>query len=228
MGDRRRILVTGGAGFIGSHLCDFLFERPEVDVVVLDKLTYAGTRANLAEHEGDDRFTFVLGDVADAETVEPLAREADHVVHAAAESFVDRSIDDPHAFVVSNVVGTQVVLEACRQTGTPMTFVSTDEVYGANTADALFDERDPFRPRSPYAASKAGADLLCHAYVVTYGVPSRRSAGRTRSVPGSTPRRRSRRSCSRRSTSVPSPCTGGASSAGNGSTSATSSRRSRR
>ncbi|HET9723266.1 MAG TPA: dTDP-glucose 4,6-dehydratase [Actinomycetota bacterium] len=171
MGDRRRILVTGGAGFIGSHLVDLMLERPEVDVVVLDKLTYAGTRANLAEHEGDERFTFVLGDVAEAEVVEPLARDADHVVHAAAESFVDRSIEDPHAFVVSNVLGTQVVLEACRQTGTPMTFVSTDEVYGANTADALFDETDPFRPRSPYAASKAGADLLCQSYVTTYHVP---------------------------------------------------------
>jgi dTDP-glucose 4,6-dehydratase len=171
MGDRRRILVTGGAGFIGSHLVDLLVERPDTDVVVLDKLTYAGTRANLAEHEGDERFAFVPGDVADAEVVEPLVREADHVVHAAAESFVDRSIEDPHAFVVSNVLGTQVVLEACRQAGTPMTFISTDEVYGANIADALFDEGDPFRPRSPYAATKAGADLLCHAYAVTYRVP---------------------------------------------------------
>ena len=169
MGDRRRILVTGGAGFIGSHLVDYLLERPSVDVTVLDKLTYAGTQVNLAEHEGDPRFTFVLGDVAEADTVLPLVQQADHVVHAAAESFVDRSIEDSRAFVVSNVLGTQVVLEACRETGTPMTFVSTDEVYGANTAEGLFDEGDPFRPRSPYAASKAGADLLCHAYVVTYG-----------------------------------------------------------
>ncbi|HSD48814.1 MAG TPA: GDP-mannose 4,6-dehydratase, partial [Actinomycetota bacterium] len=126
---------------------------------------------NLAEHEGDPRFTFELGDVADLDIVAPLVAAATHIVHAAAESFVDRSIEDPHAFVVSNVLGTQVVLEACRQTATPMTFVSTDEVYGANTADALFDETDPFRPRSPYAASKAGADLLCQAYVITYRVP---------------------------------------------------------
>ncbi len=171
MGDRRRILVTGGAGFIGSHLVDHLLERPETEVTVLDKLTYAGTRANLAEHEADPRCAFVLGDVADADVVLPLAEQADHVVHAAAESFVDRSIEDSRAFVVSNVLGTQVVLEACRQTETPMTFVSTDEVYGANTEGGLFDERDPFRPRSPYAASKAGADLLCHAYVVTYRMP---------------------------------------------------------
>jgi dTDP-glucose 4,6-dehydratase len=170
MSDRRRILVTGGAGFIGSHLVDHLLERPNLDVTVLDKLTYAGTRVNLAAHEGDPRLRFVLGDVAEAGTVLPLVHQADHVVHAAAESFVDRSIEDSRAFVVSNVLGTQVVLEACRETDTPMTFVSTDEVYGANDADGLFDEGDPFRPRSPYAASKAGADLLCHAYVVTYGV----------------------------------------------------------
>lgn len=169
MGDRRRILVTGGAGFIGSHLVDYLLERPNLDVTVLDKLTYAGTRENLAQHQGDPRLRFVLGDVAEPDTVLPLMREADHVVHAAAESFVDRSIEDSRAFVVSNVLGTQVVLEACRETGTPMTFVSTDEVYGANDAEGLFDEGDPFRPRSPYAASKAGADLLCQAYVVTYG-----------------------------------------------------------
>jgi len=169
MGDRRRILVTGGAGFIGSHLVDYLLERPSIDVTVLDKLTYAGTRVNLAEHESDPRFRFVLGDVAEADAVLPLVEGADHVIHAAAESFVDRSIEDSRAFVVSNVLGTQVVLEACRETATPMTFVSTDEVYGANADDGLFGEDDPFRPRSPYAASKAGADLLCHAYVVTYG-----------------------------------------------------------
>jgi dTDP-glucose 4,6-dehydratase len=169
MGERRHILVTGGAGFIGSHLVDLLLERGDVGVTVLDKLTYAGTRRNLAEHEGDARLRFVLGDVADAGVVLPLVEEADHVVHAAAESFVDRSIEDSRAFVISNVLGTQVVLEACRETSTPMTFVSTDEVYGSNAGEGLFDEGDAFRPRSPYAASKAGADLLCHAYVVTYG-----------------------------------------------------------
>lgn len=172
MSDRRRILVTGGAGFIGSHLVDHLLERPSVEVTVLDKLTYAGTRSNLVEHDGDPRFRFVLGDVADAEVVAPLVEEADHVVHAAAESFVDRSIEDARAFVISNVLGTQVMLEACREAATPMTFVSTDEVYGANDETGRpFREDDPFRPRSPYAASKAGADLLCRAYVVTYGAP---------------------------------------------------------
>lgn len=169
MGERRRILVTGGAGFIGSHLVDLLLERPDTEVAVLDALTYAGTRRNLAEHEGDPRFRFVRGDVADLGIVAPLVAEADHVVHAAAESFVDRSIADPNVFVVTNVLGTQVVLEACRRAGIPMTFVSTDEVYGENTAEGRFDEDALFRPRSPYAASKAGADLLCGAYAVTYG-----------------------------------------------------------
>jgi dTDP-glucose 4,6-dehydratase len=161
--------VTGGAGFVGSHLVDHLLEHPSIEVTVLDKLTYAGTRMNLADHEGDPRFRFVLGDVAEADAVLPLVEQADHVIHAAAESFVDRSIEDARAFVVSNVLGTQVVLEACRQTSTPMTFVSTDEVYGANSREGRFSEDDRFRPRSPYAASKAGADLLCQAYVVTYG-----------------------------------------------------------
>jgi dTDP-glucose 4,6-dehydratase len=169
MGEPERIMVTGGAGFIGSHLVDLLLERPGTEVVVLDKLTYAGTRANLAHHETDPRFTFVHGDVADAQSVAPLVERADRVVHAAAESFVDRSIEDPRAFVLSNVLGTQVVLEACRQTQTPLVFVSTDEVYGSNEGEP-FREDDRMRPRNPYAASKAGADLLVHAYAVTYGV----------------------------------------------------------
>ncbi len=171
MGERRRILVTGGAGFIGSHLVDLLLEREDVEVTVLDALTYAGTRRNLAEHERDPRFAFVRGDVADAAAVGPLVEAADHVIHAAAESFVDRSIADPSAFVVTNVLGTHVVLEACRRTGTPMTFVSTDEVYGENAPEGRFTEDAPMRPRSPYAATKAAGDLLCGAYATTYGLP---------------------------------------------------------
>ncbi|MGZ8593225.1 MAG: NAD-dependent epimerase/dehydratase family protein, partial [Actinomycetota bacterium] len=101
---RERILVTGGAGFIGSHLVDLLLERPNVDVTVLDKLTYAGSRLNVAHHEPDPRFRFVLGDVAEPSDVAPLVEGADRVVHAAAESFVDRSIEDSRAFVVSNVL----------------------------------------------------------------------------------------------------------------------------
>lgn len=167
---RERILVTGGAGFIGSHLVDLLLERPGAEVTVLDKLTYAGTGANVAHHRPNPRFAFVRGDVADPATVTPLVERADRVIHAAAESFVDRSIEDSRAFVVSNVLGTQVVLEACRELGRPMVFVSTDEVYGSNEGDP-FAEDDPIRPRNPYAASKAGADLLCRSYVATYGMP---------------------------------------------------------
>ncbi len=170
MSEALRLLVTGGAGFIGSHLVDLLLMREHVRVTVLDKLTYAGTRENLAPHEGDSRFAFVHGDVTDADVVAPLVREADRVIHAAAESFVDRSIADPGAFVVSNVLGTQVMLETCRRADVPMLLVSTDEVYGSRVEGA-FGEDDPLLPNSPYAASKAGADLLARSYVVTYGTP---------------------------------------------------------
>jgi dTDP-glucose 4,6-dehydratase len=166
----RHILVTGGAGFIGSHLVDLLLANEELSVTVLDKLTYAGNMANLDQHQGEARLTFVRGDVADADAVAPLVKEADFVIHAAAESFVDRSIDDAAAFVSSNVGGTHVVLEACRKGEKPMVLVSTDEVYGSTRASA-FSEEDAMRPNSPYAATKAGADLLCRAYHVTYGLP---------------------------------------------------------
>jgi len=162
------VLVTGGAGFIGSFVVDLLLERDD-RVSVLDKLTYAGARENLTRHEGEDRFRFVQGDVCDPSRVEPLVGAADRVIHAAAESFVDRSIADARVFVETNVLGTHVVLEACRRTGTPLLFVSTDEVYGSRT-DGRFAEDDALRPNSPYAASKAGADLLCRAYHVTYGL----------------------------------------------------------
>jgi dTDP-glucose 4,6-dehydratase len=169
MTDPSHVLVTGGAGFIGSHLVDLLLER-DVEVSVLDKLTYAGTRENLREHEGDGQLRFVQGDVADPSCVDPLVGEAGHVIHAAAESFVDRSIADSGVFVETNVLGTQAVLEACRRTDTPILFVSTDEVYGSRM-EGRFTEADPLRPNSPYAASKAGADLLCRSYHVTYGLP---------------------------------------------------------
>lgn len=163
------VLVTGGAGFIGSHLVDALLATG-ARVTVLDKLTYAGTLANLESHRGDQRFAFVRGDVGDLETVAPLVSAADRVVHAAAESHVDRSIDRSREFVTTNVLGTQTVLEACRATGTPMLLVNTDEVYGEGAEGTTFDEERPLRPRNPYAASKAGADLLCRAYAVTHGV----------------------------------------------------------
>jgi dTDP-glucose 4,6-dehydratase len=165
------VLVTGGAGFVGSHLVDALLARGD-RVTVLDKLTYAGSLANVSQHDGDPRFRFARGDVADPAAVGPLVAEADRVLHAAAETHVDRSIAGPAEFITTNIVGTYTVLEACRETGTPLLMVSTDEVYGAGEeAGGEFREDDALRPRSPYAASKAAADLLCHAYGVTYGTP---------------------------------------------------------
>ena len=166
------VLVTGGAGFIGSHLVDALLERSSTTVTVLDRLSTGGSRANLEAHDGDPRLRFILGDVVDAGLVDGLVADADSVIHAAAESHVDRSIEDPGSFLRTNVIGTQAVLEASRAHGVRMLMLSTDEVYGpGDPGDGLFDESHPLDPASPYAASKAAADLLCSAYVVTYGAP---------------------------------------------------------
>ena len=168
---QRHVLVTGGAGFIGSHLVDALLADAATRVTVLDRLSIGGSRENLAHHEGDDRFRFVLGDARDGATVDPLVASVDVVVHAAAETHVDRSIEGPLAFVESNVLGTATVLEACRHHATRLVMVSTDEVYGERPQGVdPFPEGAPLRPRSPYAASKAAADLLCSAYRTTYGV----------------------------------------------------------
>jgi dTDP-glucose 4,6-dehydratase len=165
------VLVTGGAGFIGSHLVDALLGRGD-RVTVLDRLSAGGSLANLAQHDPQPRMTFVRGDVCDSSLVDRLVAEADIVVHAAAETHVDRSIDEPAAFLTTNVLGTEAVLSAVRRHGTRMLMISTDEVYGVgDTAGGLFDEDAPLRPRSPYAASKAAADMLCAAWVATYAAP---------------------------------------------------------
>jgi dTDP-glucose 4,6-dehydratase len=166
-----RVLVTGGAGFIGANFVHWtLRHRPEVEVTVLDALTYAGNRASLAPVE--DRITFVHGDVADAALVERLVAGADVVVHFAAESHNDNSLHDPSPFVHTNVVGTFTLLEAVRRRGVRLHHVSTDEVYGDLELDdpARFSETTPYNPSSPYSATKAGSDLLVRAWVRSFGV----------------------------------------------------------
>ena len=169
-----RILVTGGAGFIGSNFIHYLLAK-EVDchVVNLDKLTYAGNLENLAGLERDPRFRFVKGSICDSQLVDELLGTGfDVVVNFAAESHVDRSIQDARAFVETNVVGTQILLETCRRRRIlRMVQVSTDEVYGSLGPTGRFTEESPLSPNSPYAASKAAADLLAAAYVHTYRLP---------------------------------------------------------
>ncbi len=167
------VLVTGGAGFIGSHFVDLLRkQRPDDRVMVLDALTYAGTRDNLAHHEGTDGYGFVEGSIADPDTVAPLVRQAEIVFNFAAESFVDRSIEDSRPFAMTNVVGTLAILDACRLYETRLVQVSTDEVYGS-IVDGAFTEDSPLQPNNPYAATKAGADLLCRTFHRTYGMDVR-------------------------------------------------------
>jgi dTDP-glucose 4,6-dehydratase len=160
-----RVLVTGGAGFIGSHFVRRL-TRGGDEVVVLDKLTYAGNPANL---EGLD-VHLVVGDIADPDAVARAGRGCDAVVNFAAETHVDRSILTPQDFIHTDVVGTQVLLEWARDTGSRYVQVSTDEVYGDLEGGGRSREDDPLRPSSPYSASKAGGDLQVIAYVRTYGV----------------------------------------------------------
>ena len=168
-----RVLVTGGAGFIGSHFVKRLLAGGD-DVVVLDKLTYAGNPANL-EGTGVD---LVVGDIADAGAVARAAEGCDAVVNFAAETHVDRSILEPEAVVRTNVVGPNVLLEWARATGKRLLHVSTDEVYGdVGLDEAARREEDPFRPSSPYSAAKAGGDLVVPAYVRTYGVDALRTHG---------------------------------------------------
>jgi len=170
----KRILVTGGCGFIGANFVRFELETyPELSITNLDALTYAGNPDNLEGLEGERRYRFVRGDVADRVSVtELLAEGFDAVVHFAAESHVDRSIDDASPFLRTNVVGTQCLLDAARAAGTPrFVQVSTDEVYGTlGPDDPLFSETTPLAPNSPYAASKAGADLLVRAAHHTHGM----------------------------------------------------------
>jgi dTDP-glucose 4,6-dehydratase len=166
-----RVLVTGGAGFIGANFVHHtLAHRSDVEITVLDKLTYAGNRASLAEVE--DRIRFVQGDIADATVVDPLVAATDLVVHFAAESHNDNSLRDPAPFVQTNVVGTFTILEAVRRHGARLHHVSTDEVYGDLEPDdpAKFTPSTPYNPSSPYSATKAGSDLIVRAWVRSFDI----------------------------------------------------------
>jgi len=168
-----KLLVTGGAGFIGSNFIQYtLREHPDWEVVNLDKLTYAGNLENLRDVENNPQYRFVKGDIADREKVDEVLREGfDVIVNFAAESHVDRSILDPSPFIKTNVRGTQMLLEGVRQYKVRKFIqVSTDEVYGS-IEEGKFTEDSALHPNSPYAASKAAADLLCHAYWRTYNSP---------------------------------------------------------
>ncbi len=167
----RKVLITGGAGFIGSNFIRFLLDRTGMHVTVLDKLTYAGNLENLAGLDATGRFEFVRGSICDRELVEKLFRRGlDAVLNFAAESHVDRSILRPASFIETNIIGTEVLLEAARRWKTPLFVqISTDEVYGSRL-EGSFTEASPLAPSSPYSASKASADLLVQAYAKTYGL----------------------------------------------------------
>ncbi len=169
-----KILVTGGAGFIGSNYLNLMVNKyPNYFFINLDKLTYAGNLNNLESIKDKSNYQFIKGDIADQKLVDQiLATGVDGIINFAAESHVDRSIIGPEIFIKTNIVGTQVLLEAARKYGVKKFIqVSTDEVYGSLGPTGLFTEQSPLAPSSPYSASKAGADLLVSAYCNTYKVP---------------------------------------------------------
>ncbi|PAK52029.1 dTDP-glucose 4,6-dehydratase [Paenibacillus sp. 7541] len=169
-----KLLVTGGAGFIGSNFILYMMQQhPDYKIVNLDALTYAGNLENLKSVEQESNYSFVQADIADKDAVDQIFQEGiDVVVNFAAESHVDRSILEPEVFVNTNVLGTQVLLDAAKKYGVAkFVQVSTDEVYGSLGETGLFSETTPLAPNSPYSASKAGGDLLVRAYHETFGLP---------------------------------------------------------
>ncbi len=177
----KKIIVTGGAGFIGSNFVHYVVNNhPEVHVTVLDKLTYAGNKANLAGLP-EDRVQLVVGDIADAKLVDELVKDTDAVVHYAAESHNDNSLKDPFPFVQTNLIGTYTLIEACRKHNVRFHHVSTDEVYGdlplredlpghGEGEGEKFTDKTPYNPSSPYSSTKAGSDLLVKAWVRSFGL----------------------------------------------------------
>lgn len=184
----KNILVTGGAGFIGSNFVKYMLETYDYNIINLDVLTYAGNLENLIEVQESPRYTFVRGDIRDRELVDSLftEHEIDTVVNFAAESHVDRSIEDPEIFLTTNILGTQVLLDTAKKywkvniedkycksfkEGVKYLQVSTDEVYGTLGKEGMFTETTPLAPNSPYSASKASADMIVRAYHETFGMP---------------------------------------------------------
>src|SRR5437016_8370764 len=168
----KRVLVTGGAGFISSNFIRHLLRATPHEVVSLDALTYAGNVENLDDVMSHERLSFVHGDIRDAELVRDVVSQVDVIVHAAAESHVEKSIEEgAREFVTTNVEGTQILLDAIREAPVErFVLISSSEVYGTAEHGPM-DEDHPLKPRSPYAATKAGADRLAYAYYVTYGLP---------------------------------------------------------
>lgn len=168
----KRLLVTGGAGFIGSNFVRHILNKyGDYRIINLDKLTYCGNPDNLKDVKNNKNYTFIKGDITDEKLVNKTVKGCDVIVHFAAESHVDRSIEDPDCFVKTNVFGTHVLLEAAKKFGIKLFIqISTDEVYGS-IAKGAFTEESNLSPNSPYSASKAAGDLLAHSYFITYKLP---------------------------------------------------------
>ncbi|MFC1730001.1 dTDP-glucose 4,6-dehydratase [candidate division KSB1 bacterium] len=166
-----KILVTGGCGFIGTNFIYHILKKyKDYSIINLDKLTYAGNPENLKQLEGDTRYKFVKGDICDIKLVNDLVKDVDIIVHFAAESHVDRSIEKSDVFIKTNVLGTHALLEAARVHNKRFHHVSTDEVFGSLGKEGYFTEKTPYDPRSPYSASKAGSDHLVRAYFHTHNL----------------------------------------------------------
>lgn len=168
-----RILVTGGCGFIGSNFIRYIFKNhPDYKIINLDALTYAGNPENLKDIEKNARYSFIHGRIEDAALVKDIIKDVDCAVNFAAESHVDRSIIDAQPFLITNVIGTHILLEAARAASVKrFIHISTDEVYGTLGDEGKFTENMPLKPNSPYSASKASADMIVRAYHETYGLP---------------------------------------------------------
>ncbi len=169
----KKMLITGGAGFIGSNFVRYVLDKhADYEIVNLDALTYCGNLENLSGIEDNPNYTFCKGDITDKELVLEITADVDYIVNFAAESHVDRSIEDPEIFIKSNVLGTQVLLDAAKEHGVQKYLqVSTDEVYGSLGKTGYFREDTPLAPNSPYSASKASADLMVRAYNKTFDLP---------------------------------------------------------